>query len=311
LLIQVINSASEAPSPANPQFAAADAVAMGADLSGASAPPTTPSVLHAGLSSVCNPASPIPLYSQIRERLRACILDGTYLSNGKLPSENEMVKTFEVSRITVRQALNDLQKEGLIFKIHGKGTFVARPKVVQKLVRVEGFGEAMLGAGRETFSLVLGTRLIRAGASISARLQLAEGTQVMEIRRQRFLDRNPISLDVTYVPAAIGTRLIKEDLAHRDVFEILDNDYGFALECAELKIDAIKADASLAQILAIEEGAAVMRIERLTFTSHERPIDFEHLYHPGNAFQYHVRVGRRRDAAAVRRTNELTNGTSK
>lgn len=250
------------------------------------------------LRVACNPASPIPLYTQIRELLRACILDGTYAGGGKLPSEHDMVRGFGVSRITVRQALNDLQKEGLIFKIHGKGTFAARPKAVQKLVRVEGFGEAMSGAGRETFSRVLGHRVIRAGASMSARLKIAEGAEVMEIRRQRYLDRNPISLDVTYVPVTIGTRLIKEDLARRDVFEILDNDYGFALECAELKIDAINADTSLAQLLAIEEGAAVMRIERLTYTSHAQPIDFEYLYYRGDAFQYHVRVGRRRDVGS-------------
>lgn len=242
-----------------------------------------------------NHDSPVPLYAQIRELLRERIVNGAFRSEGLLPSENGMVKAFGVSRITVRQALNDLQKEGLVFKIHGKGTFVTRAKAVQSLMRVEGFGEAMSGAGHETFSRVLGHRVMRAGASMSARLQLAEGAEVMEIRRQRFLDRNPISLDVTYVPVEIGKRLVKEDLVRRDVFEILDNDYGFPLERADLKIDAMSADASLAPILAVEEGAAVMRIERLTFTTHDRPIDFEYLYYRGDAFQYHVRVGRRRD----------------
>lgn len=296
MFIQVIKShARPATAEVSPQAVSGQAPAAGAN----DAPPP---VLARGR---LNHDSPVPLYAQIRELLRERIVSGAFRSEGLLPSENEMVKSFGVSRITVRQALNDLQKEGLLFKIHGKGTFVTRAKAVQSLMRVEGFGEAMSGAGHETFSRVLGHRVMRAGASMAARLRLAEGAEVMEIRRQRFLDRNPISLDVTYVPVDIGKRLVKEDLVRRDVFQILDNDYGYPLECAELKIDAMSADASLAQILAIEEGAAVMRIERLTYTTHERPIDFEYLYYRGDSFQYHVRVGRRRDAATPPRGRAL------
>lgn len=239
--------------------------------------------------------SPVPLYSQIREFLRERIRCGAFHSEGLIPSENDMVRAFGVSRITVRQALNDLQKEGLVFKIHGKGTFVTRSKAVQSLMRVEGFGEAMSTTGHRTHSRLLGHRMLRAGGAIATRLALAEDAEVMEIRRLRYLDHDPISLDVTYVPVDIGKRLIREDLASRDVFVILDNDYGFPLERAEVKIDAMNADASLAELLAVETGAAVMRIERLTFTANDRPIDFEYLYYRGDSFQYFVKVGRRRD----------------
>ena len=245
-----------------------------------------------------NHYSPVPLYSQIRELLREHILNGVVRSGGLIPSENEMVKAFGVSRVTVRQALNDLQKEGLLFKIHGKGTFVTRAKAVQSLMRVEGFGEAMSGAGHETFSRLLSHRVLRAGRLRAARLGISEASAVMEIRRLRYLDRDPISLDVTYVPLAIGKRLIKEDLAHRDVFAILDNDYGIPLERAELKIDAMVADVSLANLLAVEPGAALVRIERLTFTTSDQPIDFEYLYYRGDSFQYFVKVGRRRDVTS-------------
>ncbi len=82
------------------------------------------------------PLSPVPLYSQLKELLRGRILDGVYPPLSRMPSENELGKAFDVSRITVRQALGDLQKEGLIFKIHGKGTFVARPKAFQASTRL-------------------------------------------------------------------------------------------------------------------------------------------------------------------------------
>ncbi len=245
------------------------------------------------LSATLSHQSPIPLYSQIRELLRGRILDGTYRGDGQMPSENVMVKAFGVSRITVRQALNDLQKEGLLFKIHGKGTFVSRPKAVQNLMRLEGFGEAMSATGYETHSRVLGHRVLRPGRHVAARLAIDDKTEVMEIRRVRYLDRDPISLDVTYVPLELGQRLIKEDLPRRDVFLILEKDYGYNLDRAELRIDATLADHELAEALAVAEGSPVLRIERLTIAVPEQPIDFEYLYYRGDAFQYFMMVGRR------------------
>lgn len=108
----------------------------------------------------------------------------------------------------------------------------------------------------------------------------------------RYLNRAPISFDVTYVSKAIGERLAKEDLAHRDVFLILENDYGYALGGAELQIESMLADEYLARQLQVEEGAPVLRIERLTMTAEGRPIDFEYLYYRGDAFQYRMRIER-------------------
>ena len=240
-----------------------------------------------------SPLSPVPLYSQIRELLRLRILDGTYRSHQQMPSENEMVVAFGVSRITIRQALNDLQKEGLIFKIHGKGTFVSKPKAVQNLMRLEGLGEALSGGGHEIYSRVLDYRVMRAGQQIASRLRLGERDEVMEIRRVRLLDREPISLDVTYLPLAIGQRIVREDLPRRDIFVILENDYGIALGNAELQIEAITADTALAAALNLNAGAAVLRIERLTYTAEHTPLDFEYLYYRGDAFQYRLELERR------------------
>jgi len=249
--------------------------------------------------------SPVPLYSQIRELLRLRILDGSYKSHQQMPSENEMVGLFGVSRITIRQALNDLQKEGLIFKIHGKGTFVSRPKAVQNLMRLEGLGEALAGAGHEIYSRVLEHHLVRASQHVAARLQIGEKEEVMEIRRIRCFDREPISLDVTYLPAALGRRIVREDLPRRDIFVILENDYGIALGNAELQIEAITADSALAGALNLQPGAALLRIERLTYTADRVPLDFEYLYYRGDAFQYRLELERRSSNSTRRsRTTE-------
>ncbi len=238
------------------------------------------------------PLSPTPLYAQIKEILRARILDGSYQPHQQMPSEAEMIEAFDVSRITVRQALNDLQNEGLIFRIHGKGTFVSKPKAFQDLGRLQGFGEAMRQMGYETYSRVLSLKSVAPTPQVAERLRLAKRARVTELQRVRFLNREPISLDVTYVPLAIGNRLAKEDLAARDVFVILENDYGLALGHAELQIGSTLADETLATQLKVEEGSPVLFIERTTHTADGTPVDYEHLYYRGDAFQYKVRVDR-------------------
>src|SRR5882762_7609775 len=156
-----------------------------------------------------------PMHSQIREIIRRGVLDGTYAPHSQMPSESQMMETFQVSRITVRQALGDLQKEGLIFKVAGKGSFVAKPKAFQNLSRLQGFGEAMTPSGYETFSQVLSTRRTSANEVVAKRLKLPQGVPVFEIQRLRYLNREPISVDVSYFPLALGERLVQEDLATR------------------------------------------------------------------------------------------------
>jgi GntR family transcriptional regulator len=239
--------------------------------------------------------SPLPFYAQIKEILRARILDGTYKPHQQMPSESEMMQAFKVSRITVRQALGDLQKEGLIFKIHGKGSFVSKSKAFQDLDRLQGFGEAMSRFGHETFNQLLSVKDVAANQAVSEKLRLEPRTIVTEIKRVRHLDREPISVDVTYVPRQIGERLRAEDLAGRDIFAILENDYRIELGNADLQIGSMPADSTLARLLRVDEGAPILRIERLTFTADHAPLDFEYLYYRGDAFQYRLRIERRTD----------------
>jgi GntR family transcriptional regulator len=236
--------------------------------------------------------SAIPLYSQVRERLRERIVDGTYAPQTRLPSESEIGILFKVSRITVRQALGDLQKEGVIVKVPGKGTFVAETRPSQELARLEGFGEAMSRKGHRIVNRVVKHALVEASPLVAARLRVAPGAPVTEIHRVRWLDRESVSFEITYLPPAIGERLRGENLAERDIFLILETDYGITLGHADIQIGAINADAALAQALRVEPGAALLRIERLTWTADGVPLDFEYLYVRGEAFQYALRLPR-------------------
>ncbi|MDR3056208.1 MAG: GntR family transcriptional regulator [Zoogloeaceae bacterium] len=236
--------------------------------------------------------SSLPLYAQIKETLREQIIEGGYREHERIPSESELMNHYGVSRITVRQALSDLENEQLIFKIPGKGSFVARPRPFQHSTRLQGFGEAMLNLGITVTNRVVSMITIQADALVAKRLQVAEGSPLMEFRRIRHANGNVISLDVTYVRRTLGERLAREDLVRRDIFLILENDYSIPLGHADLKIDAIAADAMLAKLLDIAVGAPVLRTERLTWSRSGEPIDFEYLYYPGDSFHFQLRAER-------------------
>lgn len=237
-------------------------------------------------------ASPVPLYAQVKHILRERINDGTYMPHAQLPAESELSRVFGVSRITVRQALSDLQKESMIFKIPGKGTFVAKSKATQELTQLEGFAEAMSRNGYAVYNRVISHLTVSAPAQVARQLAIARGTPIAEIRRIRHLNGEPVSLEITYLPQVVGERLRQEDLSSRDIFLILENDCRIALGHAVLQIDALPADASLAEALQVKGGTALLRIERLTHGADGEPLDYEYLYFRGDAFQYRLQIAR-------------------
>jgi GntR family transcriptional regulator len=238
------------------------------------------------------PLRPASLYARIREELREQIVSGRWQPNDPVPSERALMAQYGVSRITVRQALGELQKESLIFRIAGKGAYVAQTRAFQELGRLQGFAEAMEARGHEIFNRVLAIGHGAASELVASRLGLAAGAPVTELRRVRHVDRAPVSLDVTWVPRALGERLARADLGVRDVFLILENDCGVPLGHADLVIDAGLADEPLGELLGVAPGAPVLRIERLTHDAQGRPIDYEHLYCRADHFQYRLRLHR-------------------
>ncbi len=236
-----------------------------------------------------------PLYDQVYQALLQQIVDGTYQIHQQLPSEKELSELFNVSRITIRQALNQLQLEHLIYKIQGKGTFVSAPKSFQNISELQGFAEAMTDLGHEVFNVVKEFRFIPATPHIASKLKVSVNSTVVEIKRIRLLNRKPVSFELTYLPEAIGTALQQTNLSTRDVFLAIEEDLSIALGHADLNIDATLADEELSELLQVDLHAPLLRVERLTHDHAGHPIDFEYLYFSGERFQYRLRVDRKRN----------------
>ena len=162
-----------------------------------------------------------PLYVQIKNMLARRILDGEYAPHERLPSEAELIKVFGVSRITVRQALRDLHGDGLVFSVQGKGTFVAKPKAVQDVQRLQGFGESIVPQGYEATTRVISLNETRPSQEVADALGIRQSDDVVEIKRIRFRNREPISIDHSFYPVEIGRRLAGRDLT-QDIFPLLE-----------------------------------------------------------------------------------------
>jgi GntR family transcriptional regulator len=236
--------------------------------------------------------SPRPLYLQIRDVLKQQILDGIYAEHQKLASENELMALFRVSRITVRQALRELHNDGLVFSAQGKGSFVSRAKATQSLQTLEGFEEAMAAAGFSASTRMVSVSQLLAPKAVQAALRLGPAEEVLEVKRVRYVNRSPVSVDLSYFPMSVGARLLGRDLA-RDIFPLLENELGIGLGAADIRVGAAVPDEDTARLLRVPTDSAMLRVERLTFDTDERPVDFEYLLIRGDAYQYQFRVQHR------------------
>jgi GntR family transcriptional regulator len=113
------------------------------------------------------------------------------------------------------------------------------------------------------------------------------------VRRVRYLNRDPVSIDVSYFPLDVGTRLAGRNL-ERDIFPLLENELGIPLGAADLRIGAALPDEATRKLLRLSEGEPVLRVERLTYDANDRPIDFEYLFIRADAYQYQFRIERRK-----------------
>jgi GntR family transcriptional regulator len=238
--------------------------------------------------SAAHPSTYMRIHDELLDEIRC----GTYRPYDRLPSETELTRRFDVSRVTVRLALEVLRREGVVESRQGKGSFVCMPRVVHESPTLLGFHETMAGRGYATGSLVLSVRERAARDEIARALEVRRKASVLEVRRLRSVTGKPVSLEVSYFPIEIGAKLVAEDLSG-DIFPLLERRCGVQLGRADVRIEAIPCDADTAAGLGLEPRAPVLHVQRLTLSTRGRPVDYEHLYCRGDAWQYRVQLDRR------------------
>lgn len=225
--------------------------------------------------------------------LREQILDGKF-GDGRRLDEGELVARHEASRNTVREALELLRREGLVERKRGAGTTVRTPKYGHGLDRLSGLAEALAGYGTVRNQVLSAERLPEAPKSVSEQLGLAPASGVVRLERVRYVNDEPLSYDISYLPVDVGEPLLGEDLANNDVFGLVERTAGQPLGRAELTVHATNAEPDVAAKLALAPGAAVFSVERLTRLSDDRPVDSELLRIRADRFAFEAVVHRDR-----------------
>jgi GntR family transcriptional regulator len=235
----------------------------------------------------------LPLYGKVEEALASEIAQGELRPGDQLPSEDQLLDRFGVSRITVRRAIQTLIQPRLVEIRRGHGTYVLAPQISQELTRLTGFVEDMAAHGRKSTSRVLSQGVVAADASVARQLGISKGTKVMRIERVRLADSVPMSFDETYLPLDIGKQIVRHDLRVNPIFSLLEEKYGIPLAEAEYVLEAAAASAHVAEALGVAERFPIFRIERTSSTQQGKPIDYEILSYRGDLIRFVTRLARK------------------
>ncbi len=246
-----------------------------------------------GSSGAIQKDSPLPLYFQLKELLRQEVESGRWQPGQQIPSEAELCEAFGISRTVVRQALRELEYQGLLYREQGKGTFVAQPKISESLMQdLSGFYEDMVAKGLTPVTKVLKQEIQPANEKIANYLQIESGDKVIVIERLRSVSSEPINLVTTYLPYDICPDLIDEDLSTQSLYALLEKKHGLELSHGRRTIEAVAANQYEAQLLGVEEGSPLVLLDSVSYLRDGHPIEYFHAVHRGDRSRFEVEVVR-------------------
>jgi GntR family transcriptional regulator len=251
--------------------------------------------------------SPIPFYVQLWDFLRENIKQGVWRSGDQLPGEHALCEQYDVSRTVVRQALSELESEGLIVRRKGKGAFVVEPKIIESLAqKLTGFYQDMSERGLRTITQVLIQEVMPAPAKIARQLEIPVETPVVHLHRLRFVEDEPILLVTSYLPYALCSGLERIDLSNRSLYAYLEQSYGLVIARGRRRIGAVAANSEQAHLLRICPGAPLLSLDSVSYLADDTPIEYYHAVHRGDRSQFEVELVRIREQGQVRTTLRST-----
>jgi len=233
---------------------------------------------------------PVPLYSQVKELLRERIARLRGGEHEQLPSERELARDLNISRMTVRQAVRDLIAEGAIYTAPGRGTFLATGEVTQQLAGLTSFSQEMTKRG-----LVPSSRLLEAEAindpEIAGRLRLQPDEPIARVSRLRLANAEPLAIENTHLPLALCPGLLNLDLESGSLYELLQRVFHLRFGAATQTITAEAAKPATARMLGLTEGEPVLVMERSSELDDGRPFEYVRSWYRADRYHFAVRLG--------------------
>jgi GntR family transcriptional regulator len=230
--------------------------------------------------------STVPLYIQLKEHLRAQIEAGVYPSGARLPSERELAQTFQVSRMTARQALQLLAKDGFVTSRVGKGTYVRQPRIAQELRFLTSFTEDMRQRGMTPTSKVIRAAFDRADADVAEHLRLAAGTEIVLLSRVRLAGTDPMVWEICHLNHRLCPGILeRHDFGQESLYQVLREVYGLRLVWAEETTGARMPNKEERDLLGMDNRTPVLSRTRVTYTEYDQPIEYVRSVCRGDRYQ--------------------------
>jgi GntR family transcriptional regulator len=235
------------------------------------------------------PADGRPLYRRLLGRLRDDIASGRLRPGDLIPPEIEIARAHRISRHTVRQAIVELAREGLLLRERGRGTFVARPPLVQSLGALYSFAHEMRGRGLDFHTQVLHRDVRPASPLIAARLRIQPAAPVIEMELLRLVEDAPVSLEFSIVPFARVPSLLTAELAHCAVYDVMAERDGVVVTLGREELRPVVLDRRQAALLQVAAGSPAFHIERHTLAGDE-PVEWRRSLVRGDRYLYRAEL---------------------
>ncbi|TCK99724.1 GntR family transcriptional regulator [Natranaerovirga hydrolytica] len=231
----------------------------------------------------------VPIYIQIKNELKKDIEKGVYQSGEKIPSERELSEQYKISRMTGRQAINELVKEGLVIREKGKGSFVAPPQFLQENIR--SFTDTLLEQGYEPSTELLEFNTVYNLKEISRKLDEEPSTYYYKIKRLRFANNLPVALETVYIPKCKCKDLENHNL-RGSLYEIL-KEYGYTIQSISCDIEACLSSKAIMGIFQLKKPTALLKVEGVNYTVDGEKLFYEEAYYKSSMYRYHVDIYKR------------------
>lgn len=238
--------------------------------------------------------SPIPVYVQMADAIRALLQQLSLPPGAAFPPERVMCATIGVSKMTLRQAYSLLERDGLIEARRGSGTFVAQPHLEKNLRELRSFTEEMAARGKVASSRLLQFCVKQPSFRTQKFFALAEGQKVCEIRRLRLADHVPVAIETSELPEHLFPRLEEFDLRERSLYSVLEESYGIRLTWCREEISAAMPDTAQKKLLELDRAMALLVIKRMSYAANDQPIELAVTVYRGDMYSAIIDAARTR-----------------
>lgn len=212
----------------------------------------------------------MPAYQKIQRAIRQRIEAKQLKPGDAVSSERELARIHGVSLMTARHALATLEREGVVERRRGAGTFVAPPRI--QFNKLMSYTEQMASRGLTPSSRVISCKIVEDEQEIAARLGLGATSRMVKIERVRLTTDEPFAMETCYLPAEEFGELVNAPLGRGSLFAALEHDYGIELAYADEEVDATVAEGRVAQLLNLRAGAPLLRIRQVIYSSKNQAV---------------------------------------